>query len=195
MKLSISVPEPLWEEARVFHPELNPSRLVQTALEAMAHAERTSTLGERPAEVDEAFAVARDRFIQQAHGRFQRGYAAAVELAAHVDWWVLESLARDKFDVQQWTDGLLQDLNNAMAGLIPRDWIKDYPFGALIKALGSLVDPSGEGWKPDAAYLRGFAQAMRALWTEVFERTPSGLLDVVASDDQPVEEVPIDDAR
>jgi hypothetical protein len=36
---------------------------------------------------------------------------------------------------------------------------------------------------------------MRALWTEVFERTPSGLLDVVASDDQPVEEVPIDDAR
>jgi len=84
----------------------------------MAHAERTSTLGERPAEVDEAFAVARDRFIQQAHERFQRGYAAAVELAAHVDWWVLESLARDKFDVQQWTDGLLQDLNNAMAGLI-----------------------------------------------------------------------------
>ena len=57
MKLSISVPEPLWKEAWAFHPELNPSRLVQTALEAMAHAERTFTLGERPAEVDEAFAA------------------------------------------------------------------------------------------------------------------------------------------
>jgi hypothetical protein len=194
MKLSISVPEPLWEEARAFRPELNPSHLVQEALEAMAHAERTSTLADRPAEVDEAFAVARDRFIQQAHERYQRGYAAAVELAGHVDWWVLESIARDNFNVEQWAEGIVKDLDHAMVGLIPRDWIKDYPIGAFIKALGCFVDPSGEGWRPDAAYLRGFAQAMRALWTEVFERTPSGLLDQVPHEDQSAEEAPIDEA-
>lgn len=194
MKLSISVPEQLWEEARTYHPELNPSHLVQTALEAMAHAGRTSTLADRPAEVDEAFATARDRFIQQAHERFKRGYAAAVEMASHVEWLVLESIARDDFDMKKWAEGIVQDFNNAMVGLIPSEWIKDYPMGPIIKALGRFADPSGEGWGPDAAYLRGFAQAMRALWTEVFEQTPSGLLDPVTDAEQPADEVPMADS-
>jgi post-segregation antitoxin (ccd killing protein) len=196
VKLSISVPEQLWEEARAYRPDLSPSHLVQTSLEALAHAERTSTLAERPAQVDEAFAAARDRFIQQAHERYHCGYAAAVDLASQVDWWVVESLARDNFDVPKWANGFVTETLNAAIGLIPKDWGPGPAvLGAMIKALGNLADPSGEGWAPDAAYLRGFTQAMRALWTEVFERTPSGLLDHVTEDQQTAEEAPIDEKR
>ena len=56
-------------------PDLNPSRVVQEALDAWVRARATDPFSlERPGEADAAFAAMRDRLAVKAREQFERGY-------------------------------------------------------------------------------------------------------------------------
>ena len=188
MKMSVSIPDELWEDARSKRPDLNQSRLVQEALEAF-RASRTSPgfSTERPADARPAFEKARDLLVADARKQFEDGYRAALEAAPDLEWWCLEKLAKGHFDVRRWTEDLGQLRETAELGAIPWVWApSDKVFGALIRSLGALPEPDvSELFMPQWPYLRGYAVAMRDLWTEVVEGLPSGgEADHPASDEE-----------
>jgi|GEM_PF-2279553 len=175
MKLSVSVPDALWETSRAQRPDLNPSRLVQEALEAWRQQRaRPAFPLERPVEADSLFAKRRDQLAAKAREEFERGYRAALAVAEVFDWWDLESLARQRFDVAAWAAGFADAAVAADLGRIPTEAPDKKVMSALIKALGALLPPFGDNEPtPSAPYQRGFAQAMRELWRESFEGTAS----------------------
>jgi hypothetical protein len=172
MKLSVSVPDALWESSRAKRPDLNPSRLIQEALEGWQQQRSKSPFPlNRPADAEVLFTKRRDRLAAVAREEFESGYRAALEAAEVFDWWALESLADDHFDVPRWAQGWADSAVQADLGQIPGAAAPDAKLiRALIKALGNLVSPFGDDeFGPSAPYLRGFAQAMRDLWHESFE--------------------------
>jgi hypothetical protein len=104
MKLSVSVPDGLWEEARAVRPDLKPSGIVQAALEAWRSERSPAFRHDPPADVGEAFSHARNRLAAHARQDFERGYRAAVAVAPEIEWWVLEALATQHFSVRLWAE-------------------------------------------------------------------------------------------
>lgn len=176
MKLSVSVPDDLWESTRIQRPDLNPSHLVQEALEAWTRSHTEPAFSQdRPADAADAFSKVRDRLARQAREDFEVGYRGALQAAEVLEFWVIESLADRHFDVAAWADGFAWSAVAAAMGNIPREWAPDGEIiHILVKTLGSLVSPYGDdAFKPSAPYLQGFARAMRDLWQEAFEGTAS----------------------
>ncbi len=157
-------------------PDLNPSHLVQEALEAWTRSHAAPVFPqERPDDAQDAFALARERLSGQAREEFERGYRAALEAAEVLDLWVIESLAKRHFEVVAWAADFAQTSVEAAIGMTSEEWAPDNKIiGALVKALGNLIGPWGDdAFRPSAPYLRGFVQAMRDLWEESFEGTVS----------------------
>jgi hypothetical protein len=176
MKLSVSVPDELWEASRTQRPDLNPSHLVQEALEVWTRSHVAPPFSlERPDDAGDAFALVREHLAGQAREEFERGYRAALEAAEVLDFWVIESLAKQHFDVVAWAEGFASSEVQADMDRIPRDRAPGTKIiGPLLKALGNVISPWGDdAFGPSAPYLRGFAQAMRDLWEEAFEGTVS----------------------
>lgn len=173
MKMSISIPDELWERARDVRPDLNPSHLVQEALGDWVVPRRTPGFAiERPDGAEAAFRQARDRLASQAREEFINGYQAALTLAQELDWWWIQDLARHLFDVEPWAKAIGESALASSMGTVPKEWGPEPgAFKALIRAVGSLVgSPFGdEKFSPSLPYVRGFAQAMRLLWQEVAE--------------------------
>ena len=172
MKLSVSVPEPLWDSARESRPDLNPSRLVQEALDSWVRT-RSATpypVG-RPPEADARFDAARARLTATARAEFERGYVAAVKCAETLDWDHFQSLARGRFEVRTWAANIASAAVQADLGAIPREWAPaPATVSLLLEALGSIVAPFGDDmFTPSVPYVRGFAQAVRDLWTDAVE--------------------------
>lgn len=173
MKLSVSIPDDLWDRAREIRPDLNPSHLVQEALASWAEPRRTPGFSIEPPEGTEtAFLQVRQRLASQAREEFVAGYRAALTAAQELPWWWLQSLASESFDIQAWAQHQGTAALNASLGTIPKDWGPEpNAFAALIRGLGSLVgSPFGDDhFAPSLPYIRGFAHAMRRLWDEVVE--------------------------
>lgn len=175
MKLSVSVPDELLDRARERQPDLNNSRLIQEALEAWTHGgSRAGYSLERPEGAGSAFTKAKERLAREARKEFEEGYLSAIEAAESLPWHSIESLASQRFDVNRWVQGYLNGLLATAMGELPPGASGAGPeiMEPLEKALGALASPQewGDGhprFSPSAPYLRGFAQAMRDLWSEV----------------------------
>jgi hypothetical protein len=170
MKLSVSVPDALWEKAQTKRPDLKDSHLVQEALESFTKPADTAGFSlAMPDDAKEAFEVAREHLATMARAQFEDGYRAAVEAIPHLGWWNVQGLAEDHFDVKSWARSLVDSNVNAKLGNIPEDWgTEDKVIGALIKPLGSLLPPYGDNSpRPSIPFLRGFTQAFRDLWEQV----------------------------
>ena len=177
MKLSVSVPDPLWDAARESRPDLNPSRLVQEALDSWVRA-RSATpypVG-RPRQADAHFDAARARLVATARAEFERGYVAAVECAEILDWVYFDSLARGRFEVRSWAAGIASAAVQVDLGALPKEWgPAPATVRVLVQALGNIVSPFGDDmFTPSLPYVRGFAQAMRDLWTDAVEGRGGG---------------------
>ena len=73
-KLSVSVPDELWEQAQTQRPDLNPSHLVKAALETFTRPADTAGFSlARPADAEDDFAAARAKFADIAREGLQRG--------------------------------------------------------------------------------------------------------------------------
>jgi hypothetical protein len=176
MKLSVSVPDDLWSAAREIRPDLNPSHLVQQALEAWTSMRAAPAFSrDRPPDADAAFVSVRDSVAAIARTEFERGYRAALSAAHVLEFGHLQSLSRGRFDLATWARGIADAAVEADLGHIPKHWgPKPATIGALVETLGNLVPPFGDNeFGPSAPYLRGFAQAMRDLWEAAVEGAPS----------------------
>ena len=171
MKLSVSVPDELWERASAQRPDLKTSVLVQEALESWTRPEGTAGYSlARPEGVEELFEAARERLAAEARAQFERGYRAALEAAPSLAIWHIESLAEKRYDVKAWIEPIVGGRVAMAVGQIPdpSPGEPDLAMVALIRALGSLSGPwADDMFRPGPAYLRGFAQAMRELFDEV----------------------------
>jgi post-segregation antitoxin (ccd killing protein) len=160
MKLSVSVPDDLWETARARRPDLNPSHLIQEALESwQRQSPGTTSAVERPAAVEAQFIRARDRLAGQMREESDNGYRAALQLAEVTQWRVIAFLAEDRFDVKTWAKTFVKVAEKANAKA-------DDPLVlAMVRAVGNLVPGYGvDTFTPTPIYLQGFVSAMRELW-------------------------------
>jgi hypothetical protein len=170
VKLSVSVPDELWERARGQHPDLKDSHLVQEALDAYTKPADTAGFSlDIPDDAKEAFEAARNQLASFARAQYEDGYRAAVELTPKLGWWYVQRLAEDHFNVKAWCSSLASTNVEEKMGQIPEGWgTDDAVIGALVKALGNLVEPWGDNSpEPSIPYLRGFTQAFRDLWVKV----------------------------
>ncbi len=174
MKLSVSIPDDLWDEARALGKDLNPSHLVQEGLRRWVEeaARKPGFSVDRPEDIEADFETARARFAEEARAEFERAYRKAVQVAAKLPWREIEFLAEHyKFNVERWAKATRESALMAMEGRIPKEWApKDETVRAMIDGLGGLAHPVGdEMWQPSPTYLKGFTQGMRDLWTTVME--------------------------
>jgi hypothetical protein len=171
-KLSVSVPDELWDRAQTQRPDLNPSHLVQTALEAFTRPADTAGFSlARPEDTEEGFAAAKTQLASMARAEFESGYRAAVRTMPALSWWDIQGLAEGNFDVAAWAKGYGDSEVAAQIGNIPKDWAPDPAVvKAIFQGLGGWIMPYGaEEPRPTIPFLRGFARAFRELWTQVNE--------------------------
>jgi hypothetical protein len=170
MKVSVSVPDGLWDRARSQRPDLNNSHLVQEALETFTKPADTAGFSlAMPDDVAGAFQAARDQLASLARTQFEEGYRAAVELTPKLGWWYVQRLVEAHYDVKAWCSSVASSNVEEKLGHIPKGWgTDDEVIAGLLKALGNLVEPWGDdSFGPSIPYLRGFAQAFRELWEQV----------------------------
>lgn len=109
MKLSFSVPDPLWLRARDAYPICSDSRLVQAAIECLIADSRSNYLEGPPPESAGRLGCLRVRLSSEARAAFEAGYDAGLDLADVLDSWVLDRLA-----TAQWR---LDDLMGSQSAL------------------------------------------------------------------------------
>lgn len=175
-KLSVSVPDDLWEHAQTQRPDLNPSHLVQAALEAWIRpADAAGFSLARPQDAEAGFEAARRKLAERARSEFEDGYRAAVELAGALDWWYVQRLAKSNFAVLGWSSSLAESRVAEDIGNVPKGWgTETEVIGGLLKALGGHISPWGDDMPMRTIpFLRGFAQAFRDLWTQVNDGEPA----------------------
>lgn len=172
MKLSVSVPEELWTRAREQGGGLNASRLVQAALET--YAARALTAGyslARPEAADELFAAAKQRLATEAQEEFDRGYVAGAATAGKLDWVDIERYRDCGFDMTRWIKVYRDSAWDWQDGRHPENASPLSAVNPLCEVMGPLIMP----WEyeqdpvPSDTFLRGFGQALRDLWKEVYE--------------------------
>jgi hypothetical protein len=103
-KLSLYIPDDLWERARAVDPSLNQSQVAQRALQ---HWLETRPTGESPAFERPADAVPVpeglvQRFAGEAREQYQAAYRAAFQLAERISWRSLDELASRGWDWASW---------------------------------------------------------------------------------------------
>ena len=169
MKLSVSVPDQLWERAKARRPDLSASHVVQQALEQWASPKGSAGYSLNPPDAAAPLlALATARLSDEAREHFERGYLAGAEAGTELGWWSIQSLHDGHYDVMAWIDPIITsqldfDTHRLGPGAEPSSAV-----GVLVKALGALMSPWGDDtFIPSAPYLRGFAQAMRDLWQRV----------------------------
>lgn len=166
-KLSVYVPDELWEQARLSRPDLAPaSQLVQEALHRIVVQAAPAA-----ADLDEPLEQIRRRMADEAAAQYERGYRAAVAVAEHLSWDDLVRLDSLKFNVERWAASYRQRAEAAVAGALMPNEVppRRETLAALEKALGNwaaLFQPESEWW-PDVAYAKGFAVALGQLYGSV----------------------------
>ena len=211
MKLSVSVPDELWEEARSIAADSeSSSAVIQEGLRRWVMQTRGGPryATSAPEDVLGDLQEARERLAREARAEFGHGYAQGVQSARRLPWWAIEDLAdRHGFRVREWAKAWANaavELDMTRSSPLSKEdeaalidaWLKSprrRPFDwsgvdadvqatdavpgpyvvvrALVPALGVLVPPYGDELEycPGTTYLRGFAKAMRDIWSSVAE--------------------------
>jgi hypothetical protein len=105
VKLSVSVPDELWDEARSLAQDSTTSAVVQEALRRWVNQARPAPQYAEglPDDVVAALRDTQNRLGQEAQMESKRGYVYGVQCAQRLPWWAIESLAdHHKFDVKKW---------------------------------------------------------------------------------------------
>ena len=161
MKLSVSVPDDLWE--RVGGPRASPSQLIQTALQRMLETElaRPPFVDALP-DVSEELFEARAVLVVQARASFESGYRHAVSAAKEIPWSALNELDNVRWDLAEWLEEWQPGPPDFQLDDDAARWLR--PLG---EHLGQMADPSRD-WRPgDRTYLRGFTQGLHDVWDAV----------------------------
>jgi hypothetical protein len=173
-KLSVYIPDELWEQVRGSAPDGNASQLVQRALKTLVVREPRAAYSQEPPSPAAASARAvTERLIEEAREEWAKGYTAAIEWSIkHGTWHRLQLFAREGFNLEKWIafiSSIWLDHETQMKG--PDEMREEQV--ALANALGSKADPWGIiEWDSSATFCEGFAKALSDLWRSVENGEP-----------------------
>jgi hypothetical protein len=104
VRMTIYIPDDLWESATEGETEVNASRLIQEALRNSISQRKlpAAFARERPAGSEEAIKFARERLLLEAREQYERGYRTAAEAAFHIPWGALDELHEYEWDIRRW---------------------------------------------------------------------------------------------
>jgi hypothetical protein len=191
MKLSVSVPDELWDAARAVVEDDSPSAVVQTALGQLisrgvggkAYAQRPKLQGE----LADAFMTTQSRLLADASARYQAGYRQGVELAGELDWDLLDEIAHK---------GVIAVSKSAVSSHhvfvshrddFPPDAKPSMVLGLLQKYVGGYADYEGRvPWRPSEITIEGMDRALRDLWEQVQAPAPLSTNDDDSDAEPPV---------
>lgn len=184
MKLSVSVPDDLWDQAKALGGDAQSSHLIQQALRRYVEdgGSKPAYSTSAPADIADALQTVQKRFAEEAREEFERGYRAAVTAFPKLQWSDIEFLANTfRFDVKRWARNyrdIAEDVELRKGEMTP-GYVSHYPpdvdvnvetVKALMEAIGGWVAPFDMAeWSPRPTYARGFTQAMRDLWRTINE--------------------------
>lgn len=184
MKLSVSVPDDLWDQARDRSSDEvagAPSALVQEALRSYVSAsapESPRLKVVRPQGQDRNYKQALLKLAAQARLEAEKGYVAGVTLAEQLDWHDLEQLAEHyRFDVEAWARSYRAaaeryDMRNQGIKIEPMNEARPREplMRQLMVTLGNFASPHDmESWIPAPTYLRGLRQALAEVWQDAMD--------------------------
>jgi len=121
-KLSLYIPDDLWNRARAVDPALNQSQVAQRALRHWIDAQeaRPPAAFEPPPDAAPPSEGLVRRFANEARDQYQAAYRAAMELAERLSWRSLDDLASRGWDWAAW----LRHGGRDVAGTLPA-WLSD----------------------------------------------------------------------
>jgi hypothetical protein len=173
-KMSVYVPDELWEQVRESAPDGNASQLVQRALKALVVRAPRTAYSQQPPEPAAASAKAiTERLIEEAREEWVRGYTAAIEWSIkHGTWQRLQLFAREGFNLDKWIAFISSIwLDGGTQMQVPDEMREEQV--ALANALGSKADPWGIiEWDSSATFCEGFAKALSDLCRSVENGEP-----------------------
>ncbi len=103
MRTSVYIPDELWEQVREANPTRNVSELMQTGLRKLIEERGVPDFAKELPSTDPAeMGRIRERLLAGARKMYELGYQHGLEIASRLDWWMLDSLARDNWDVRRW---------------------------------------------------------------------------------------------
>lgn len=173
MKMSVSVPDELWEAARsAVDGRDSPSAVVQEGLSRLVEVEgRAKPYAAKPAmegEVAAQAAAARARLLAGARELYQKGYREGIKIATELTVQQLQMLVR--VGVAKATENAVEAVRLDQRYPDPGGRVKEplMPLGMLVGYLGSIADPRDvTDWAPNELLLEGMDQAFRDLWDDV----------------------------
>jgi hypothetical protein len=170
-KLSVYIPDDLWEMAKRVSPEEGPSLLIQRGLRGLVESRSAvpAYAAERPAGAPEDLAAARTRLMKQARAQYEAGFQAgkrALNDTEAISGEALEALAHRDFNLEQWLAPsrrlfaeMAADGKEPFKGF---DWLLILSKPEYLGDFASPIRPAN--FEPNRPYLRGFADAMREMW-------------------------------
>jgi hypothetical protein len=199
MRQTVYIQDDLLQRAQALLPDLNPSQLVQRGLAQLIGDLQGPIYATAPLHaVAKDLERLRDHFAVEAKAEYERGYRMALAAADSLSWRLLEELAGGHNDLKRvlrpYVNGYLQEAVQAkplseeqvddlflnMANeetsqptqhleneAKPWAWLS-----RLARDLGSMADPIGYdeySFDPTRAYLRGYGDALYAVWVAVEE--------------------------
>ena len=173
-KMSIYIPDDLWEQVRESAPDGNASQLVQRALKSLVVRQpRTAYSQDPPAPAAASAKAITERLIEEAREEWARGYSAAIEWSTkHGTWDRLQLFAREGFNLDKWISFITSIWKaDGRQMQSPEEMSEDAV--ALANALGSKAEPWGIlEWDSSATFCEGFAKALSDLWRSVENGDP-----------------------
>jgi len=165
MKVSVSVPDELWDEASatvgLFEKDVSPSALVQRALQSYVSSSSIRApryRRERPVGAANQISTIAKRLEAEAHREFEAGYHRGIKLSENVGWRDFETVVRA---VERGSD-LRKTLYQLVAG--ERAAIADFD-----KELSDVWIETGSGYSFTGSdvFWQGVSEALRDIFLQV----------------------------
>lgn len=178
MKVSVYIPDDLWQQVQQQDADFKLSPFVQQGLR-----DRFGARSERPyaklGDIQQRnVAAARTRILDQMTGAYQAGYNIGLDFAQQLPWRAFVDFESAGWDLETWR----RDFDDVEYEIVNRDrssWAADAAYIAWDDVMAIVTEmeesiPLGPDGLPTGLPREGFVDAIRAVW----DRTPARDIDL-----------------
>jgi hypothetical protein len=167
-KLSVYIPDDLWDEARKIDEDVKPSALLQDLLRERVREHRSRPYRRLTPDLEAALARARGLVVDRVAEAYQAGYAVALEFAENLPWVAFERLVEFDWDLRAWRESFeatdyewMRASDEDKANGLAVDWEPCLRDAIEVRAEYLPVDAESV---PIGVGAEGFVDAIRDLW-------------------------------